>query len=185
MLEHERVEALKQVTPNLAYPLWAMLCEHLDTADLLELGMLDSLLVFASNWAKIDQFKFNAVIDHMCARFDFDVLVKHRLPHRMFLIVERAQFKVPLDCIKEGEESSTAAATTTTTTTSSTSQSTPVVPPIATSSSSSSTPRFKLQSRLPSVSALKQQASKLRSVNGDKKVSFFRINQKNKYSMYH
>ena len=137
VLEHERVEALKQVTPNLAYPLWAMLCEHLDTADLLELGMLDSLLVFASNWAKIDQFKFNAVIDHMCARFDFDVLVKHRLPHRMFLIVERAQFKVPLDCIKEGEESSTAAATTTTTTTSSTSQSTPVVPPIATSASSS------------------------------------------------
>ena len=174
------MEALKQVTPNLAYPLWAMLCEHLDTADLLELGMLDSLLVFASNWAKIGQFKFNAVIDHMCARFDFDVLVKHRLPHRMFLIVERAQFKVPLDCIKEGEESSTAA-TTTTTTTSSTSQSTPVVPPIATSSSSSST----LQSRLPSASALKQQASKLRSVNGDKKVCFFRINQKNKYSMYH
>ena len=174
------MEALKQVTPNLAYPLWAMLCEHLDTADLLELGMLDSLLVFASNWAKIGQFKFNAVIDHMCARFDFDVLVKHRLPHRMFLIVERAQFKVPLDCIKEGEESSTAA-TTTTTTTSSTSQSTPVVPPIATSSSSSST----LQSRLPSAFALKQQASKLRSVNGDKKVCFFRINQKNKYSMYH
>ena len=174
------MEALKQVTPNLAYPLWAMLCEHLDTADLLELGMLDSLLVFASNWAKIDQFKFNAVIDHMCARFDFDVLVKHRLPHRMFLIVERAQFKVPLDCIKEGEESSTAAATTTTTTTSSTSQSTPVVPPIATSASSSSTPRFKLKSRLPSASALKQQASKLRSVNGDKKVCFFRINQKNK-----